>query len=146
MKQEIENFIKSKRLAVVGVSRNNSKFGNALYRELKEKGYNVVPVHPSMDSFEGDTCSKRIQDINPKVDAVIINVNKEHAKAIIEDAHQAGVKNLWLQQGSETPETIEYAKSLDLNIVTGKCIMMYAEPVKSVHAFHRFLWKLLKQY
>lgn len=146
MNDSILEFLKSKRIAVVGVSRNNAKFGNALFRELKSRGYDMVPVHPELETFEGSSCFRTIKDIHPKVDAVIINVSKEHTKSIIEDAHKAAIHNIWLQQGSETPESIQFAKSLNMNIISGKCILMYAEPVKSIHAFHRFVWKLLKQY
>lgn len=146
MNQAIQDFVQSKRIAIVGVSQSNSKFGNSVYRELKAKGYDVVPVHPTMEIFEQDPCFKNIQSIDPKVDGVLINVKKERVKAILDDAHQAGTSKIWLQQGSETPETVQYGESLGMNIVSGGCIMMYAEPVKSVHAFHRWIWRLIKNY
>jgi hypothetical protein len=117
-----------------------------MFRELKSRGYDMVLIHPELETFEGSSCFWTLKDIHPKVNATIINVNKEHTKTILEDAHQAGIHNIWLQQGSESPESIQYAKSLNMNIISGKCILMYAESVKSVHAFHRFVWKLLKQY
>ncbi len=146
MNQKIKNFVASKRIAVVGVSQSNAKFGNSIYSELKEKGYDLVPVHHTMNKFAGDQCYKSIQAINPRVDAVLVNVKKENVKAILEDAHQAGVQKVWLQQGSETPETIKFGESLGMEITSGGCIMMYAEPVKSVHAFHRWFWRLIKKY
>lgn len=146
MNQAIKNFIESKRIAIVGVSQSNSKFGNSVYRELKGKGYDVVPVHQTMEIFDQDRCYKNIQSIDPKVDGVLINVKKENVKSILDDAHQAGTKKIWLQQGSETHETVKYGQELGMNIVSGHCIMMYAEPVKSVHAFHRWIWRLIKKY
>lgn len=146
MNQAIKDFVASKRIAIVGVSQSDAKFGNNVYRELKGKGYDVVPVHPTMEKFDQDPCFKNIQSIDPKVDGVLINVKKDKVKAILDDAHQAGLKKIWLQQGSETPETVQYAESLGMNIVSGGCIMMYAEPVNSVHAFHRWIWRLIKKY
>jgi predicted CoA-binding protein len=146
MNQAIQDFIQSKRIAIVGVSQSDAKFGNSIYRELKGKGYDVVPVHPTMEKFDQDLCFKNIQSIDPKVDGVLINVKKENVKAILDDAYQAGAKKIWLQQGSETPETVQYGESLGMNVVAGGCIMMYAEPVKSVHAFHRWIWRLIKKY
>ncbi|MBW6473024.1 MAG: CoA-binding protein [Anaerolineaceae bacterium] len=146
MNQAIQDFVASKRIAIVGVSQSDTKFGNSVYRDLKGKGYDVVPVHPTMEKFDQDPCFKNIQSINPKVDGVLINVKKDKVKAILDDAHQAGIRKIWLQQGSETPETVQYGKSLGMSIVSGGCIMMYAEPVKSVHAFHRWIWRLVKKY
>jgi predicted CoA-binding protein len=136
--------LNAKRFAIVGISRNDAKFGNTLYRELKSRGLSVAAVHPTLESFDGDPCFQKISDANPKVAAVVINVSKDQVKEIVAEANQAGVKHVWLQQGSETPETIQFAKSLNMNVISGKCILMYAEPVKSIHAFHRFIWKLIK--
>ncbi len=146
MNQFVKEFIKSKRIAVVGVSQSETKFGNSVYRALKSKGYDVIPVHQTMENFDQDLCYKTIQAISPKVDAVLINVKKGNVKSILDDAHQAEIKKIWLQQGSETPETVQYAQMLGLNIVSGSCILMYAEPVKSVHAVHRWIWRLIKKY
>lgn len=146
MNQKIKDFVASKRIAIVGVSQSNAKFGNSIYQELKEKGYELVPVHHTMENFANDPCFKSIQAITPKVEGVLINVKKENVKSILDDAHQAGVKKIWMQQGSESPETVAYGESLGMDIVSGGCIMMYAEPVKSVHAFHRWIWRLIKKY
>jgi len=37
-------------------------------------------------------------------------------------------------------------KDLGLSAVSGKCIMMYAQPVTSVHSWHKFFAKLFGQY
>ena len=34
------------KIALVGASNDKSKFGNRIYLDLKNKGYNVVPVNP----------------------------------------------------------------------------------------------------
>lgn len=142
----ISDFINAKRFAIVGVSRNNSKFGNALYRELKTRGKQVVPIHPTLDNFDGDPCFKNLSEALPKPDAVIINIGKDQVKSIIDDAHANQINQIWLQQGSETNEMIQYAKDLNMNVISGKCILMYMEPVSGIHSFHRFIWKLIKQY
>ena len=44
----IDNFVGSKRIAVVGMSRSGKKFGNMASKELKTKGYEIFPVHPDL--------------------------------------------------------------------------------------------------
>lgn len=146
MNNSVVEFLNAKSFALIGISRNSAKFGNTLYRELKSRGLNVIPIHPTLETFDGDPCFKKLSDAPQKVDAVIINVSKDQVRDIVEEANQAGINQVWLQQGSETAETIQFAKSLNMNIISGKCILMYAEPVKSIHTFHRFIWKLIKQY
>ena len=42
----------------------------------------------------------------------------------------AGIGNVWVQQGGESPELIKLGEDLNLNMVAGKCILMYATPVR----------------
>ncbi len=44
--QQIQDFIASQPIAMAGVSRNPKKFGFAAFRELKEKGMDIIPVNP----------------------------------------------------------------------------------------------------
>jgi predicted CoA-binding protein len=39
MDQNTQDFIQTKRLAVVGVSRSAAKFGTTIYTDLKARGY-----------------------------------------------------------------------------------------------------------
>jgi hypothetical protein len=45
-----------------------------------------------MEKFDQDPCFKNIQSIDPKVGGVLINVKKEHVKAILDNPHQARTK------------------------------------------------------
>ena len=42
------------KIALVGASNDKSKFGNRIYRDLRSKGYNVVPINPKDENIEGD--------------------------------------------------------------------------------------------
>ena len=59
--------------------------------------------------------------------------------AVLGDAAAAGLRNVWVQKGGESPELIHLGEELKLNLVTGKCILMYAQPVRSFHTIHRFI-------
>ena len=72
MKTEVEEFIKSKRFAVVGVSRDPKKFGNTIYKELKGRGYEVYGVHPSANEIGGEKCYPSLSALPGRVDAAIL--------------------------------------------------------------------------
>lgn len=146
MDQDKQNFINCKRIAIVGISRSETKFGNATYKELKSRGLQVVPVHGDMAEFDGDRCYKTIQEITPSVEGVFINITPSKVLKVLQDAHQANVKYIWLQQGSESREALQYGKDHGLSIASNGCILMYYEPVKSFHSFHRWVWKLVGKY
>jgi len=43
------------------------------------------------------------------------------------------------------PQLLKQAYKLGIDVVAGKCILMYAPPVKSVHNFHRFFVQLFRR-
>ena len=55
---------------------------------------------------------------------MLVVVTPERASQVMKDAAQAGVRNVWLQQGSESPEVLALGEELDLNLVSKKCIFM----------------------
>jgi predicted CoA-binding protein len=146
MDQKIQDFVSSKRIAVAGVSRTPQKMGNGIYTELKQRGYEVFGVNPNLETIDGDKCYPSLAELAGKVDAVVVSVPPQQAALVLRDAAAAGIKKVWLQQGSQSLETSKVAKEAGLTPVEGKCILMYAGEVKSIHAFHRFFAKLFGQY
>jgi uncharacterized protein len=140
--ESIELFLKQTSIAVVGVSRNKNKFGNTVYRELKKKGINVLPVNPHLAVFEGDKCYTFIDALPADVTAIFINTPPVETIKIIEESLKKGIKHFWLQQGSTNDEVIEFLKGKDANFICDRCILMFAGPVHSIHKFHRFLSKV----
>lgn len=145
MEAAIENFIKCKRIAVVGVSREQKKFGSAIYADLKKRGYQVFAVNPSAVEIGGNTCYPSLTVLKGKIDAAVICVKPAQAGAVLQDAAQIGLQNIWLQQGSDSPEVLKTAHDLGLTPIAKKCILMYATPVQSIHNWHRFFAKLFGQ-
>ncbi len=146
MKKEIEEFVQSKRIALMGASRTGKKFGNAIADELKLKGYEVFLVHPEAKEISGKTCYPNLAALKDQVDAVVICLPPAKAKQAVKEVADAGIKKVWLQQGSQSPEVLAEAKELGLSPISGKCIMMYVEPVNSLHKWHRAFTKLFGQY
>lgn len=136
-KQIIDEFVALKSLAVVGVSRNKDKFGSAIYRELKAKGYQVFAVNPEMDMFEGDRCYAGLGALPEKPEGVILVLQPAAALKVIEDAAKLGIQYVWIQQGANSPENEARAQELGLKVVSGECAFMFFPPFESIHKFHR---------
>lgn len=141
--KSIDVFLNCSNIAVVGVSRKSSKFGNVIYKELKKKQFNVFGVNPNMENIEGDKCYKNLNELNGKIDAVVNVVSPAQTEDVVKEANSIGVKNIWMQQGSESDKAIEFCKENGINEIHKECILMFAEPVKSIHSFHRWIWKIL---
>ena len=59
MEQSVQDFIAGNRIELVGISRSGKKFGNIASKELKERGYQVYPIHPEAEQI-GYRDSKQI--------------------------------------------------------------------------------------
>ena len=123
-KSSIENFLSQKNIAVIGVSRNRKKFVNTIYRSLKKKGYNVFPINPNAEKIEGDNCYPDLLSLPEKIDAVVINVPPEETEKVVLKVNKAGIKRVWLQQGSQSEKAINFSQENGIDCVSNECILM----------------------
>jgi uncharacterized protein len=142
-KKLVEEFLAQEKIAVVGVSRKKTKFGNAIYKELKQKGYIVFPINPNMNDFEGDTCYPDLLSLPEKVDAVVINVPPFQTEKVVRETKEAGINKVWLQQGSQSEVAIKYCEENNIDYVSNECILMFAQPSAFVHRAHKWVWNVL---
>jgi hypothetical protein len=142
-KKLVEEFLSQKKIAVVGVSRKKTKFGNAIYKELKQKGYNVFPINPNMQTFEGDTCYPDLMSLPEKLDAVVINIPPAQAENVLREVKQAGISKVWLQQGSHSEAAEKFCDENGIDCVSNECILMFAQPSAFIHRAHKWIWGVL---
>ena len=143
--KQIETFIASEPIALVGVSRNPKKFGYAAFKELKEKGMNIIPVNPAAEEILGSKVYHDVNSLPAEVGGLIVMTSKDQSAGVIREAKAKGIKNIWLQQMSDTKEALDELEGSDINFIKGECILMFYKP-HSFHKFHRALKKLFGRY
>ena len=136
--KSIEAFLDNPSIAVVGVSRSGRGFGNAACRSLRTQGYRVYPVNWSAPTVDGIRCYSRLSELPERVNAVLVVVPPRQAVDVIRDAAAAGIRQVWLQQGAESPGALRLGAELGLDVVAGECILMFARPT-GIHKAHRWL-------
>lgn len=143
MNQAIQEFVGCRSIAVVGASRGGKKFGNAAAKELQTRGYQVFIIHPEAQEIDGQPCYPNLSALRGQIDAVFISVPAAQAAAVMREAASLDIRHVWLQQGAESPDLLALGQELDLSLVSKKCVLMYAPPVKSYHGWHRGFVKLV---
>lgn len=146
---KVDDFLAQKRIAVAGVSRNKSQHpaGNLIYKRLKETGHDVVAVHPSLQSFEGDPCYPNIQSVPGGVDGVVVITRPEVTSQIVRDCDAAGVRRVWMHESlatgsSVSSEAVEFCRRHDINVIAGACPMMFGDGVDFGHKCIRWIMGL----
>jgi len=145
-KADIDRFLSQKKIAIVGVSRKAHKFGHAIFNELKKRDYRVFPINSQADNIDGHPCCRDIQSLPEPVDALITVVPPSITSQVVRDAAKAGIKIIWMQQGSFSREAAEFCTQNNITVIPNRCLLMFLEPVGSIHKFHRWLWKLFGKY
>ncbi len=134
----ISEFLSQRKLALVGVSRSGKKFGNAIMKELKTKGYGIYPVHRQATTIDGQPCWPSLLGLPESVGGVIVVVPPRETEAVVRDAAKAGIARVWMLQGSESAQAIAYCEQNGIQVVHGECILMFAEPAAFLHRAHRW--------
>ena len=143
--KQINQFLDNQPIALVGVSRNPKKFGYAAFKELKEKGMNIIPVNPEADEILGEKSYRNITLLPVDVQGIIILTKKDKTAGVIREAKEKGIKNIWIQQMADSKEALDEIKGSDVNFITGECILMHYKP-HSIHKFHGNLKKFFRMF
>lgn len=146
LEAKVDEFLAQKRIAVAGVSRDNSHHpaGNLIYRRLRKTGHEVFPVNPNMQTFEGDRCYPDLKSIPGGVDGVVIITRPETTLQLVRDCDAAGVRRVWMHESlakgsSVSPQALEYCRQHDINVIAGACPMMFGDGVDFGHKCMRWI-------
>ena len=149
LEAKVNDFLAQKRIAVAGVSRENSHHpaANLIYRRLKKAGHDVFAVNPHMQTFEGDRCYPDLRSIPGGVDGVVIITRPEVTERIVRECEDAGIRRVWMHQpmgkgSSVSPQAAEYCRQHDISVIAGACPMMYGPGVDFGHTCMRWVLRL----
>ena len=118
-----EVMLEQKVWAVVGVNEDRDKFGNRIYRRLRDRGYEVYAINPGLDQVEGDPCYHSLSEL-PKVPQVVdMVVSPKIGKAVLDEAATLGVSYIWLQPGTHNEEILAQIDANGLTAVQG-CVLI----------------------
>jgi len=143
--KQIDEFIAAEPIAMVGVSRNPKKFGFTAFRELKEKGMNILPVNPHAELIHGVKTYPNLKSLPDSVKGLIIMTQKSQTAGLVRDAKEKGIKQIWIQQMSESKDAFKELEGSGINYISGQCILMHYKP-HSIHKFHGTLKKFFRSF
>jgi predicted CoA-binding protein len=147
MEDLIRRFLKERRFAFVGLSRDPEDFSRRLFRELLARGYDVVPVNPQLQAVEDRQCYVRLQEISPPVRAALLLTRPAVTEQVVRDAVEAGLSLVWMHRGSGigavSPKAAAYCRSHGVEVIEGACPYMFLPRGAVVHRVHGFFHRLL---
>jgi predicted CoA-binding protein len=91
-------------VAVLGASPKPERYSNQAVKLLKEHGYRVIPIHPTLSAIEGLPTANGLDRIGEPVDTLSVYVGPERSRAMIEKIVALNPRRVILNPGTESPE------------------------------------------
>jgi predicted CoA-binding protein len=136
-----EIFQKYKTIAVVGLSREPSKYSRVVAEYLKKNGFKIVPINPSADELLGEKSYKSLLDmpveVQKTIEVVDIFRSAQEVLAIVEQAVQLNRLYgkpyvVWMQLGIINEEAADLARKAGMQVIMDKCMMQEHKRLLSV--------------
>ncbi len=121
--------LKTKTIAVVGLSSDRQKASYFVAGYLQKEGYRIIPVNPRGGTILGETVYPDIQSVPPGIDLIDIFRPTNEIDAIVDQAiarKQAGIDSpaIWMQLRLTNLAAAERAHAAGLTTVVDKCVKM----------------------
>ncbi|MBB5325645.1 putative CoA-binding protein [Anoxybacillus tepidamans] len=122
-REEIAEILQNaKRIAVVGLSNNPERTSYMIAKAMKDAGYEIIPVNPTIDEWEGIRAVKTLKDIEGHVDIVNVFRRSEHLPEVAREFAQIDADVFWAQLGVVNEEAYEFLKEKGYTVVMDRCI------------------------
>jgi predicted CoA-binding protein len=147
---EVRDFLNQRRIALVGVSRDPKDFSRMLFREMCNRGYDMIPVNPAASELESRRCFRRVQQIDPPAEGALVMTPPRDTERVVRDCAEAGIRRVWMHrgggQGAVSKEAADFCHQKGIGLVEGYCPFMFLSGAPFFHRVHGFLLKLVGRY
>ena len=147
--KDVNDFLARKQILVVGVSRNPKDFTRVLFRELRQRGYDAVPVNPAVTEMEGVRCFARVSEA-PPAEAALLLTKPQVTALIALECVNAGVQTVWMYRaagsGAVHRAAADLCRSSGIRVIEGECPFMFLPKAGFPHTIHGFIRKVCGSY
>ena len=128
IEQILEN---TSNIAVIGLSKNELRDSYQVSAYMKNAGYNIIPVNPTIDSVMGVKSHNSLknvpEDVLKNIELVNVFRKSEFVNEIVDEVIEINKKygrihTIWMQLGIFYDEIDRISEENKLNIITNKCI------------------------
>ena len=120
---EIKNFLTLKKVAVIGMSRTESKAAHFVPKYLSENGFDIIPINPNSNEILNRKCYKEITEVDGEIDIVDVFRPSEDVLPFVKEAIKKNPKVIGLQEGIHNEEAENLAREHGIDVVFNRCML-----------------------
>lgn len=124
LKTKIDVFLDGGPHAVVGASRNRSKYGNKVLRAYLQDERTAYPVNPSAEEIEGIAAYPDLASTPQPLHGISVITPPAVTEEVVVQAINVGVKHIWMQPGAESAAAIRRAEDAGINTIGGDACLL----------------------
>ncbi len=140
--RSVAEFLAGERIAVAGVSRSSRQAANAIFRKLRDSGYEAVPINPKASELEGERCFPDLASVPGSIDGVVVATHPDVALELVRQCEERDVGRVWFHRsfgvGSVSEDAVRQCEALGIDCIVGGCPLMFCEPVDVGHRCMRW--------
>ena len=114
---------KDKKIAVFGVSQDETKYGYKIFEALTRMGLDVYGINPKGGQVENRPLFANLGALGVKPDVAIMVIPPVALVDAVNQCIKAQVKEIWFQPGARSEEAYHLAVSAGIKAVDG-CFMV----------------------
>ncbi|MEQ8351196.1 MAG: CoA-binding protein [Leptospiraceae bacterium] len=113
-------------MALVGATNNSTKFGNIIFRDMVSKGYEIIPINPRATTVNDVQAYPDLATANQQhdLDLLVYVVPPKHTLESLKEAHELGLKRVWIQPGAGNPDVRNYLNENGFEYLMDACVMV----------------------
>jgi len=119
------------------VSRQPGQAANAIFRKLRDAGYETFAVNPNASEIDGVRCYPSVVSLPGPIDGVVIATPPKAALQIVRDCRDAGIGRVWFHrsfgEGSVSDDAVRQCRAAGIDCIVGGCPLMFCPPVDFGH-------------
>ncbi len=113
-----------KTIVIIGASPKKERYSNKAIRAYKSQGWTVFAVNPKYagQRIEGVLCHASVAELPETPKYAGLYVRPEIGIKIIPEIAKKGIKHVYVNPGTESPELLDLGKKLGLDMIVACAI------------------------
>ena len=113
-----------KRVVVLGASNKPERYSNKAIHMLREKGFEVIPIHPKLTEIEGIPVVAKLSDIKEPFHTLTLYVGPQRTEPMVDALVQSKPQRIIMNPGTESDLLKSKFEEAGIEVVAGCTLVM----------------------